>query len=176
MTLICLGKAIWQRAYEPPNIVLPFADDEYHGGIVVEIAGETNRRGIYFLTERKRTLHDLTVATGMSLKGDVDKEWLYRILERGDRIVLCRDEPYVMMERMDSRTLLALNLPVDINRVSMEDLTLIPGIGLKIAKEIIALREKSGGFSKKNDLQLISGLGKKKYDDIKGHIFIGKNK
>jgi len=175
VALVCMVKVGVHRAYTPARTILPFTD-RYGDAIVVEVAGETDRRGIYFLPDGNVTIDDLCTATGLSLRGRVVTDVLHRRLEEGDRVVLGETEPWCTMGTMDSCTMLALGLPIDINSAGREDLTLIPGIGMKTAEAIIALREERGGLSKKEDLKMIRGLGKKRYDGIEGHIVIGKNK
>jgi len=174
VALICLVKVGVYRAYTPVRTVIPFNDAGCRG-IVVEMAGETDRRGIYFLPDEHVTIDDLCMSSGLSLRGRVGNDVLHRTLAGGDRVVLGETEPPCSVRTMDNRTMLALGLPIDINRAGTEDLALIPGIGPKTAEAIIALRDERGGLSKREDLKMIRGLGKKRYDGIKRHIFIGKN-
>ncbi len=175
VALICLVKLTWGSFYVPSQCILPYNDDRNHDGTIVEIAGETDRRGIYFLPSQSATIDDLFRATGISDKIGIVDESIHRTLVGGDRIVIYKSDQYLKMERIDDRTRLALDMPIDINNVGLEDLLLVPGIGLKTAERIMKLRERKGRFSKREDLKMMNGIGAKRYERIKGHFFVGVN-
>ena len=56
--------------------------------------------------------------------------------------------------------------PVDINNASEKELTTLPGVGPKIAKEIIAARP----FHSTDDLKKIKGIGDKTFATLKPHV------
>jgi competence protein ComEA len=62
------------------------------------------------------------------------------------------------------------NYPLNINQASLEDLEKLPGIGRKIAQEIINYRKQFGEFKDLNDLEKIKGIGKKKLELLKPYI------
>jgi competence ComEA-like helix-hairpin-helix protein len=47
---------------------------------------------------------------------------------------------------------------VDINKASAEQIALLPGIGVKLAKNIVSFRQKNGSFGHDKDLLLVSGM------------------
>lgn len=51
--------------------------------------------------------------------------------------------------------------PLDVNRANIEELTLIPGIGPKLAARIVEERTRRGGFQSLAELQSVRGLGPK---------------
>ena len=55
---------------------------------------------------------------------------------------------------------------IDINSAPKENLALLPGIGEKLAERIIAARP----FRDKKDLMKVSGIGDKKFNDLKDYI------
>lgn len=61
---------------------------------------------------------------------------------------------------------------VNINTANVEELTTINGIGESTAKKIIDYREKNGIFESIEDIQNVSGIGEKKYEQIKESITI----
>lgn len=63
---------------------------------------------------------------------------------------------------------------IDINSASLDDLKKIPGIGDSTAKKIIDYREQNGGFSYKSEIMNISGIGQKKFENIKKYISVGE--
>jgi competence protein ComEA len=75
---------------------------------------------------------------------------------------------------MEARKLLAFSLPLDLNRVSVEDLCLIPGIGESLAQEVFTYREKRRGFRSVEELKNVKGIGEKKWTTIKPFFFVKK--
>ena len=61
---------------------------------------------------------------------------------------------------------------VNLNKASLEQLTMLPGIGIKTAERILAYRKASGGFSRIDELLEVKGIGDSKFDKIKKYIFI----
>ena len=56
--------------------------------------------------------------------------------------------------------------PVDINNASEKELTTLPGIGAKTAKEIVAGRP----FKTVDDLKNVKGIGDKTFEKLKAHV------
>jgi competence protein ComEA len=50
---------------------------------------------------------------------------------------------------------------LDLNRATAEELTLIPGIGPKLAQRIIEERARRGGFARVEDVRAVRGVGPK---------------
>jgi protein Tex len=61
---------------------------------------------------------------------------------------------------------------VEINTASAALLTYVAGIGPKLAKKIVAHREKNGGFEKREQLLKVSGLGPKAFEQAAGFLRI----
>jgi len=64
---------------------------------------------------------------------------------------------------------------IDINQATVEDLEKLPGIGPKIAKNIIEYREKNGPFKSIEELLKVKGIGPKKLEQIKKYLKIKEN-
>lgn len=60
-----------------------------------------------------------------------------------------------------------LGLKIDINKAAMQDFESLPGIGNKLAKEIIRKRQELGGFKSIDDIRKVKGIGEKKFKKIK---------
>lgn len=61
---------------------------------------------------------------------------------------------------------------IDISTASADELTRLDGIGEKTAEKIVEYRNAHGGFSSLEDLKSVSGIGDKKFEAIKDHIYI----
>ena len=60
----------------------------------------------------------------------------------------------------------AVHFPLAINRATVDELCAIKGVGPKLAEKIIAYRDAHGGFQGLGDLKKVSGIGKKKAENI----------
>ena len=63
---------------------------------------------------------------------------------------------------------------VNINRADLEQLTVIPGIGSKMAQRIIDYRIQHGPFKRVEDLIRIKGIGEKKLAKMRQWVVIKK--
>jgi competence protein ComEA len=61
---------------------------------------------------------------------------------------------------------------IDVNAASAKELARLPGIGDKIAAEIVDYRTKNGPFKKVEDLLKVKGIGEKKLAAMKSQIVI----
>ena len=59
---------------------------------------------------------------------------------------------------------------VDINRATVEELTKLQGVGEGLAQRIVADRQKNGPFKTTEDLMRVSGIGQKKFNQLKDNI------
>ena len=63
---------------------------------------------------------------------------------------------------------------VNINTASLEELTLLSGIGEGRAAEIIRYREENETFAQIEDIMQVSGIGEKTFEEIKDKITVGE--
>jgi competence protein ComEA len=73
---------------------------------------------------------------------------------------------------MAANKLLVFSIPLDLNRVSIEDLCLIPGVGESLAQKIITYRERRRGFRSVEELKNVNGIGEKKFHSFKTYFVI----
>jgi competence protein ComEA len=66
----------------------------------------------------------------------------------------------------------SLNLKININTASKEQLTELPGVGPAIADNIIAFRQENGRFEKIEDIMNVSGIGDAKFKRLKDLITV----
>ncbi|MFU8811858.1 MAG: ComEA family DNA-binding protein [Balneolaceae bacterium] len=65
------------------------------------------------------------------------------------------------------------NNPLNINRASIDDLTLIPGIDLRLAQAIITHRRQTSPFESVDDLLLVRGIGPVTLNRIRPYVSVG---
>lgn len=59
---------------------------------------------------------------------------------------------------------------VDINKATVDEFTKLKGVGEGLAQRIVADRQKNGPFKTTEDLMRVSGIGQKKFDQLKDNI------
>jgi len=59
---------------------------------------------------------------------------------------------------------------VDVNRASAEDFRRLPGIGVRRAQALVALRERLGRFRRVEDLLRVRGIGRKMLQRLRPHL------
>ena len=63
----------------------------------------------------------------------------------------------------------------DLNTATEETLQELTGVGAVLARNIVELRQKLGGFTDRSQLLQAEGLGQGVYDKIKDFVYIGEN-
>lgn len=59
---------------------------------------------------------------------------------------------------------------VDINKATVDEFTKLQGVGEGLAQRIVADRQKNGPFKTTEDLMRVSGIGQKKFEQLKDNI------
>ena len=115
-------------------------------------------------------------AGGLKESGRLDTTLSLETLETGTLLVIDKgtqhNEIKIRINRMAADKCLVFSIPLNLNRVSMEDLCLIPGIGESLAQEVIAYRERRRGFRSVEELKNVKGIGEKKWKAIKNFFTV----
>lgn len=80
-------------------------------------------------------------------------------------------EPYERAEASAAGT--EVRQRIDINTASAAELETLPGIGPKLAEEIVAYRKTHGRFKARKDLMQVKGIGEKTYEKLEDFIRVG---
>jgi competence protein ComEA len=62
--------------------------------------------------------------------------------------------------------------PVNLNTATVDELAKLPGIGKTIAQRIVRHREKSGPFRTVEELLVVRGISRKKFEQLRPYITI----
>jgi competence protein ComEA len=138
--------------------------------VVVEILGEVRNPGIQIFRHSPTLKESIEKAGGLKDIAFFDTHSSSEALETGTLLTVLREsrgDIKIKLGRMEARKLLVFSIPLDLNRVSAEDLCLIPGIGESLAREIVTYRERRKGFRSVEELKNVKGIGQKKYKDLK---------
>lgn len=135
----------------------------------IQVAMDGTGEGIYFF-EGRVTVRDVLEAVTPSRMRLFEAEITGNDLSHGDRLVVGFNPPSIRRERMEPRVMLALGMPLDVNRVGVEDLVMIPGIGPATAAAIVNHREERGRFRAIRELIAVRGIGEKRLQELKRHL------
>jgi competence protein ComEA len=64
---------------------------------------------------------------------------------------------------------------IDANQATEQDFARLPCVGTKLARRIVAYREKHGPFRRVEDLLAIRGIGHKKWRKIRPYLRVGSD-
>jgi competence protein ComEA len=173
LALLILGILYFKFYYSP----LPPSPEQAIREIVVEVSGEIRNPGVYLFQNPPDLKEAIERAGGLKETAQFDKTTSSEILETGTLLVIEKEkaqEIKIKLGRMEANKLLVFSIPLDLNRVSVEDLCLIPGIGESLAREIIAYRERRSGFRSVEELKNVKGMGEKKFKSIKAFFALKK--
>jgi competence protein ComEA len=134
--------------------------------VFVEVAGAAPHPGVYSFP-RPPTLPEVwTKAEVPGPPPDDQKEFA-----SGSRVEFS-PEGRCQIGRMSGSQLMTLGLAINLNQAGKDDLEALPGIGPVLAGRIVAYREAHGPFKKIEDLELVSGIGPKKLEQVKPYLIL----
>ncbi len=68
---------------------------------------------------------------------------------------------------------LTVGQKVDLNRASAEELALIPGVPLEVARALVAERARLGGFAAWSEIDAVDGVGPARLEALQSHCVFG---
>ncbi len=63
---------------------------------------------------------------------------------------------------------------VNLNSATAEQLSVVPGVGPKLAARIVEHRQKSGGFKSLEEVLSVKGIGEKSFAKMQGYFTLGE--
>ena len=91
----------------------------------------------------------------------------------GAVIAVKADRPPQAGSRHSVRSALPV-FPIDLNKATIEELTLLPGIGEKTALRIVEKRAELNGFRSVDDLMAVKWIGKAKLEKVRDLVTVGQ--
>lgn len=151
--------------------------------IVVYVAGEVGRPGVYRLPAGTRVDAAVRRAGGMTSRADPVGVNLAESLRDGEEIVVPPQgaSPTVASKgtgthrkRPRRRASLASSRRIDLNRASVDELETLPGIGPRLAERIVAFRETNGPFGTLDELLDVNGVSDKVLAAIEQYVALSR--
>lgn len=141
--------------------------------VIVDVKGAVKRPGVYEAFQGDRVVDLLKKAGGINEQGE--ESGINLALKVTDEMVI-----YVPYKGEEKTKTSAQSLVeggsvgnggsnggvIDLNKATAAELDELPGIGPTRAETIIEYRDSNGGFSSKEDLKNISGIGEKTYEKL----------
>jgi competence protein ComEA len=139
------------------------------GGVVVDVAGKVRQPGVRRLPAGSRVIDALTAAGGALPGVDTSSLNLARVLADGEQVVVGLPAvPEAAAAVAGPGT--GSSGPVSLNSATVEQLDALPGVGPVLARHIIEYRNQHGGFTSVNQLQWISGVGQRKFNELRSLV------
>ncbi len=157
-----------------PSSSLPPLSEQKPGYRTVELKGPIREQGIYFVPPQT-TLSGFLDMLGFKGKAVFSKKELSRVLSTGDVINFAGSAPdrsAVAHRGLQNSKRYVLDMPINLNTATAEDLALIPGIGEKTAEAIVQARSYLGAFKEIEDLLEVRGIGHKKLEAFRKYFYI----
>ncbi|MBP1761189.1 MAG: competence protein ComEA helix-hairpin-helix region [Firmicutes bacterium] len=154
--------------------------------IQVYVCGEVEKPGLYKLAAGARVYDALKLA-GILPGAALDYAQPARPLQDGETVELLSEAEIVEQAIGNNNTPAADTVSVmpassqpsatgglvNINTATVQELDeRLPGVGPAIAQRIVDYRESNGSYAKIEDIQNVSGIGDKKYADLKDLISV----
>ena len=165
--------AIWHPAPRPPQTatpvpVVPRAVRPHAPArpsvLVVYVAGEVTRPGLYRLHPGDRVADAVRLAGGLRSTADPIAVNLAARLNDGDEIAVLAPGAPARAGRRSARPASrqrktsAPAAPVSVNEADPATLARVPGIGPTLAQRIVEVRERDGGFASLDELLDVAGM------------------
>lgn len=153
--------------------------------IVIYITGAEKNEGIYDMKKNSRIADSIEKAGGLTEEANIENINLAYILEDGMKIHIPKKNEnineiedhtnaYLSKENTISESSKNINNDekININTATQTELETLPGIGPSTALRIIEYRKENGKFNSIEDIKKISGIGDRKFSQIKDLIKI----
>jgi competence protein ComEA len=165
--------AIWHPAPRPPQVVpQPASFSVRHlqaspnpaAAIVVYVAGEVTRPGLYRLHSGSRVADALGLAGGLLKSADPLAVNLAARLSDGEEVAVTARaanramRPTRRVAAKHSKASAVPANPVSVNDADADALARVPGIGASVARRIVEVRERDGAFASFDELLDVAGM------------------
>ncbi len=148
---------------------------------IIYLTGEVSRPGIIEISPDSRLYEAVDAAGGLTSRADKEGINLAEKLSDGVHVhipgageakanVKSQVTGGLEEETKNGLNATGQNKLVDINHATPDELESLPGIGPKLAQEIIQDRTSKGPFQSQEDLLRVKGIGPSKLEKIKGLI------
>ena len=171
LALLIFGLIVLKFHASPASTGVALPSEDF----VVEISGDVDQPGIYFFHTPPTLGEVLARAGGWGGASGARDGPHSEFLRTGTLLTVARTSDgnlRIHAGRMEARKLLVFFIPLDLNRASVDDLCLIPGVGKSLARDIVAYREKRKGFRTVGELRQVKGIGETKWEVLRTYVTV----
>jgi competence protein ComEA len=140
--------------------------------LVIDVAGEVRRPGLYRLRLGSRIDDAITAAGGPTSKAELDTVNLAAPIADGEQVVVPGRGAAGAAAAVTSPSGAGSSptAPLDLNTATLEQLESLPGIGPVTAQKILDYRQAHGAFHAVSELQGVPGIGPAHMTQLKGLV------
>ena len=137
--------------------------------LVVDVAGQVRRPGLYSLRAGSRVDDAIVAAGGATRKAQLDAVNLAAPIADGEQIVVPGSGAGgVAADPSPAGS--SPSAPLDLNSATLEQLEALPGIGPVTAQKILDYRQQHGAFHAVAELEGVSGIGPAHMAQLQGLV------
>lgn len=138
--------------------------------MVVDVAGDVRRPGLYRLPSGSRVDAAIAAAGGATRKAALDAVNLAAPVADGEQVVVPGRGAGGGAAASSPAAGSSPSAPLDLNTATLEQLEALPGIGPVTAQKILDYRQQHGAFHSVDELQGVSGIGPAHMAQLKGLV------
>ncbi|MEV6865138.1 ComEA family DNA-binding protein [Streptosporangium subroseum] len=135
--------------------------------LTVHVTGKVRHPGVVTLPGGSRVTDAVQAAGGVRKGAALGPLNLARKIIDGEQIVVGSPSPGVVAAPVPVDPATAV---IDLNTATPEQLEQLPGVGEVLARRIVEYRDKNGGFRNVEQLREVSGIGDRKYAEMREKV------
>lgn len=144
------------------------------GGVLVQVAGEVRRPGVYTVPAGARVHEAVEQAGGLTRRADQAGVNLVAKVADGQQVIVPRRGAAAGVAGGGAAGPAApagaggaAGPKVSLGSATPEQLDGIDGIGPTLARRIVEYRQRNGGFSSVDELRQVDGIGEKRFESLR---------
>jgi competence protein ComEA len=138
--------------------------------LIVDVAGEVRKPGVYEFAEGQRVIDAVNQAGGPTAKADLSSLNLAAPLTDGTQVLVPSSAGAAGVPGVPGAAT-GTGL-ININTASASELETLSGIGEVLAAEIVSYRTENGPFASVDELDEVSGIGPATLEDIRDQVTV----
>jgi competence protein ComEA len=145
------------------------------GLVVIQVAGEVRRPGVYRLSAGQRVQDAVRLAGGLTPKADLAGVNLAQKAEDGRQVIVPARGAAVAATGSVARSSASgapPSAPINLNTATPEQLDQLDGVGPATAQKILAYRQEHGGFRSVAELDRVPGIGPARMAALKDRVTV----
>ncbi|MCP2360788.1 competence protein ComEA [Nonomuraea thailandensis] len=167
---------VWQskpspQPLPPPTPMSPMAPTPpptTTAKVTVHVTGKIRKPGVYRLPTGARVADAVTAAGGVSRSASTGSLNLARRLIDGEQIVVGAPAGQAALPGLPATD--PATTVLDLNAATPDQLEQLPGVGEVLAARIAEFRTSHGGFTTIEQLREVTGIGPRKFEEIKPKV------